>query len=330
MQIRMVPVGPLLRQYERTVRDLAHASGKEAHLIVEDGEVELDTSVVEGLREPLTHMIRNAVDHGLETADERVRQGKDPVGTIRLSARHEDGTVVVSLTDDGRGIDQALLLERAREIGLVPHDGTMSTEALLGLIFEPGFSTRRVANDLSGRGVGMDVVRRTIEALRGTVQVQSEVGHGTTILIRLPLTLAIIDGFAVGIADETYVVPLTSVVECVDLPPERVREGDEAGVLSLRGEPLPYLRLRRYFGQGDRHVSGREAVVVVRHGDGYAGLAVDALHGHMQAVIKPLGKLFADVRGVTGSTILGDGRVALILDVPTLLRSMGTIAAAAA
>jgi two-component system, chemotaxis family, sensor kinase CheA len=316
MQARLVPLRATLRQHIRTVRDLSASQGKQARLRIEGEDVEVDTSVIEHVRDPLTHMVRNAVDHGIERPELRRQRGKDPCGTIALRARHESGTIVLEISDDGAGLDRERILDRARRRGL---DTTrLDAGELQRLVFEPGFSTAEAVTELSGRGVGLDVVRRNIHALRGSVGIRSRAGEGTTITVRLPLTLAIIEGFGVAVGDETYVIPLEAVAECLELPAETPTDGDGRGVISLRGKPLPYVRLRRLFGcAGDTR---REHVVVVRQDDGaQAGLVVDDLHGESQTVIKPLGRIFRGLPGISGSAILGSGRVALILDVPALL-----------
>lgn len=318
MDARMVPVAPFFRQYTRTVRDLAAASGKQVTLVVEGDEVEVDTRVLEALRDPVTHMVRNAVDHGLESPDLRVALGKPAEGRITLRAAQEGGQIVVQMSDDGAGIDRQRVAARARAMGLAAAPEQLADEALLELVFAPGFTTTDTVTELSGRGVGMDVVRRNIEALRGTVSLTSEPDHGTTISIRLPLTLAIIEGFSVGVGEETYVLPLEAVHECMALPPSARDDGAGGGLLSLRGEALPYLHVRNLFGL-EGAAPARAHVVVVGHGGRRAGLVVDLLHGERQAVIKSLGATFAGLSGVAGSTILGDGRVALILDVTQLL-----------
>ncbi|WP_426745552.1 chemotaxis protein CheA [Myxococcus faecalis] len=318
MRVRMVPVGPLFRQHLRTVRDLARAQGKLALLELEGEDVTLDTAVLEALRDPLLHLLRNALDHGIETPAERQAAGKEACGLLRLRAVHEAGGVVVELSDDGRGIQRERVRERARERGLVASPERLRDEEVDRLIFEPGFSTARTVTELSGRGVGMDVVRRDVEAMRGTVAVRTREGHGTTMTLRLPLTLAVIQGFAMGVGDQVYVVPIELVQECLELPASQ-RTGEEAGMLALRGQPLPYLRLRSVFGLGGA-APGRENVVVLRHPDGIVGLAVDHLQGEGQRVIRPLGRLFQDAPGISGSSILGDGRVGLILDTSTLVR----------
>ncbi|WP_370450791.1 chemotaxis protein CheA, partial [Corallococcus sp. CA047B] len=318
MKVRMVPVGPLFRQHLRTVRDLARSQHKLALLELEGEDATLDTAVLDALRDPLLHLLRNALDHGIESPDERRAAGKDPRGHLRLRAYHDAGSVVVELSDDGRGIQRERVRERAREKGLVAAPERLRDDELLRLIFEPGFSTAAAVTELSGRGVGMDVVRRDIEALRGSVSVQSQEGKGTTLTLRLPLTLAVIQGFAMGVGDQVYVVPIEGVQECMEVPAEE-RDSGASGVLSLRGQPLPYLRLRQVFSLGGG-MPARENVVVLKHPDGVVGLAVDELQGEGQRVIRPLGKLFQGIPGISGSTILGDGRVGLLLDTPSLVR----------
>jgi len=318
---RMVPVGPFFRQYGRTVRDVARAHDKSVRLEIEGEDVEVDTRVVERLRDPLTHMIRNAIDHGIETPDLRAALGKTPEGCLTLRAAHDGGQIVIEVRDDGAGFNRQRIAERARDTGLAGQPELLSDSDLLRLVFTPGFSTAETVTDLSGRGVGMDVVRRNIDALRGTIDITSAEGEGTVITVRLPLTLAIIDGFGVGVGGETYVLPLDCVLECLALPRDRHEDGAGNGVINVRGEPLPYVRLRDRFGAPDGDTApAREHVVVVQYGGGRAGLAVDALYGERQAVIKTLGSTLDTVPGLAGSTILGDGRVALILDVPALLR----------
>ena len=316
MQARLVPLRATLRQHIRTVRDLSASQGKQARLVVEGEDVEVDTSVIEHVRDPLTHMIRNAVDHGIERPDLRRQRGKDPCGTIALRVRHESGTIVLEISDDGAGLDRERILDRAHRRGV--DTARLDAGEVQRLVFEPGFSTAETVTELSGRGVGLDVVRRNIHALRGSVGIRSRAGEGTTITVRLPLTLAIIEGFGVAVGDETYVIPLEAVVECLELPAEASSNGEGGGVISLRGAALPYVRLRRLFGVAGE--GRREHVVVVKQDDGApAGLVVDDLYGESQTVIKPLGRIFRGLPGIAGSAILGSGRVALILDVPALL-----------
>jgi two-component system chemotaxis sensor kinase CheA len=323
LKIRMVPLGPSCRQYARTVRDLAGSHGKQARLVVEGGEVEVDTAVIEHLRDPLTHIVRNAISHAIESPAERRAMGKDPCGLVNIRARRDSSSIVLQVIDDGRGIDRNRVLEVARARGLVPASETPTDEDLLRLVFDPGFSTATEVGDLSGRGFGMDIVRRHLEALRGTVDIDSTLGRGTTVTLRIPLTLAIIPGFSIKAGDETYILPMESVVECVDMPSDLRVGADGLAVLPLRGHPLPCVRLRNFF-----HVRAapaqRENVVVVRSGEATVGIIVDALEGETQAVVKPLGRYLGDVAGISGSTILGSGRVALILDVPVILRNAAT------
>ena len=320
MQVRMVPVGPTLRQYVRSVRDLATAQGKLARVAIQGEDVEVDTTIIEHLRDPLTHMIRNALHHGIETPDVRRAKGKDPCGAIALSAWREAGSIVIELADDGAGFNRDRIVEEARRRGLSDDPEKLPDAELYRLVFEPGFSTAESVTEWSGRGMGMDVVRDRIAALRGSIAIESWPDAGTSIKIRLPLTLAIIEGFGVGIGAETYVIPVDRVVECMELPARGGRR-ERHGILQLRGEALPFVRLRDLFGSGGADPE-RESVVVVRHDLARAGIVVDRLHGQSQAVIKPLGELFQGVRGLCGSTILGDGRVAFILDVPGLLENL--------
>jgi two-component system chemotaxis sensor kinase CheA len=316
MKIRMVPVGPMFHRFARSVRDTARKNGKLARMLVIGEDVEVDTTILEHLHDPLMHMIRNSVDHGLEAPEVRRALGKDPSGKIVLKAFHDSGNIVVQFSDDGAGLDHERILSHARAKGIIP-DGIRLTEGEIhNLIFQPGFSTVDKVSELSGRGVGLDVVRRNVNALSGALFVESRKGQGTTFTIRLPLTLAIIDGFAVKVGRETYVIPLSSVKECLELPRES-HNSDEGGVINLRGEALPYVRLRDLFECGGT-VPAREKIIVVEYRDGLAGLAADELLGEQQAVIKPLGRLFQGIHGVSGSTILGNGRVALILDVSAI------------
>jgi two-component system chemotaxis sensor kinase CheA len=317
MKVRMVPIGRTFQPFMRTVRDLGQTTGKQVRLEVSGEDVEVDTTVTELIRDPLTHLVRNAMDHGLEAPEVRGARGKDPTGTLALRAFHEAGSIVIQIADDGAGLDRARIAARARERGLLGPEEERADEDLFRLIFEPGFSTAERVTELSGRGVGMDVVKRNVEALRGTITVDTSPGQGTTFSLRLPLTLSIIEGFSVEVGDETYVIPVENVLECVELPGAERRPG-RTGLVNLRGEPLPYLRLRDHFRLGGE-LPARENIVVIGHGRGQAGIAVDTLLGQGQTVIKPLGKLCQGLPGVAGSTILGDGRVALILDVPALL-----------
>jgi two-component system chemotaxis sensor kinase CheA len=319
MKARMVPIGPSFHQHLRTVRDVATAHGKRVRLVVEGEDVEVDTAVVEYVRDPLTHMVRNALDHGIEPPDVRIAAGKDPVGHLVLRAFHDAGSMVIQVVDDGNGLDRVRIAEQAVRLGLAQDAARLTDEDLARIVFEPGFSTAEKVTEISGRGVGMDVVRRNVEALRGSVAIESTPGRGTAVTIRVPLTLAIIQGFKVGIGAEVYILPLDTVVECLELPPAETAAAAPCGVIALRDRPLPYLRLRDHFALGGARPS-RENVVVVQHGSQTAGVVVDELHGESSTVIKPLGTMFKGIPGVAGSSILGNGRVALILDVAGLLR----------
>ncbi len=319
MKARMVPIGPSFHQHVRTVRDVATAQGKQVRLVVEGEEVEVDTAVVEHVRDPLMHMVRNALDHGIEPPAARRAAGKDPVGKLVLRAFHEAGSMVIQVIDDGAGLDRKRIAEKAVAMGLAPDPARISDEDLARIVCEPGLSTADKVTEISGRGVGMDVVRRNVEALRGSVAIESAAGAGTSVTIRVPLTLAIIRGFKVGIGDEVYILPIDAVVECFDLPAAETAAGTACGVINLRDRPLPYLRLRDHFRlEGSRPL--RENVVVVQHGAQTAGVVVDALHGESSTVVKPLGAIFKGIPGLAGSSILENGRVALILDVAGLLR----------
>jgi two-component system chemotaxis sensor kinase CheA len=321
MNVRLVPVGPSLRHFHRVVRDLAASQGKRAMLVLEGEDVEVDTTVIEQLKDPITHMIRNAVDHGLELPEERVVRGKSAVGMIRITALHQSGGICFRISDDGAGMNETVIAERTRALGVDPE--RLSRQELWHMTLRPGFSTASEVSDLSGRGVGMDVVRRNVESLRGTLDIDSQPGSGTTIDIHLPLTVTVIDGFAVGVAEETYIIPIATIVECTEMTADADRE---SGVINLRGEPLPFLRLRGIFGF-DAADGERENVVVVEHRHGRAGIVVDQLFGSSQVVMKPLGRFLKQVPGVAGSSILGNGRVALILDVQEIIRRAAESAA---
>ena len=318
IKVRMVPVGPTFRHYSRIVRDVAHNLGKGALLILEGEDVEVDVSVIEHLKDPLTHMIRNALDHGIEHPETRKARGKDPSGTISLKAFHEGANIVIQVSDDGTGLERNKIIEQAKIFGNVAEPDLLADQDLYRMIFEPGFSTADAVTDLSGRGVGMDVVRRNIEALRGSVGVDSERGKGTTITIRLPLTLAIIEGFGVGLGDDTYILPLHAVSECIEMPVSERSHNRPQGVINLRGEPLPYVRLRNWFELTSPRPD-RENIVIVELDGVKAGFAVDSLQGARQTVIKSLGDQFRKLPGIAGSAIMGNGRVALILDISALM-----------
>lgn len=318
LQLRMVPIGETFGRFRRVVRDTAAELGKEVQFEIAGGETELDKSVVEKIADPLMHLVRNALDHGLERPEDREAAGKPAAGTLRLDARHEAGSIVIRIQDDGRGIHRQKVLQRAWDRGLVDRGVTPGDDEILRLIFAPGFSTAEQVTNLSGRGVGMDVVRSNIEALRGTVQISSTEGAGTLVSIRLPLTLAIIDGFLVSVAQSRFILPLESVVEVVERrEPQNSMDGRGCYCVELRGEVLPVISLRRLYAF-DGPAPERISIVVVNAGGIRYGVEVDALLGQHQTVIKPLGQMFRTLRGISGSSILGDGDVALIFDILSL------------
>ncbi|NIK38495.1 two-component system chemotaxis sensor kinase CheA [Xanthomonas arboricola] len=316
LQLRMVKIGGTFSRFQRVVHDVARELGKDIALVVAGEDTELDKSVVEKIGDPLTHLVRNAMDHGIEPAEVRVARGKPARGTVGLNAYHDSGSIVIQITDDGGGLNRERILAKALERGLIEPGRQLSDREVFAMIFEPGFSTAEKVTNLSGRGVGMDVVKRNITALRGTVEIDSTAGLGTTISVRLPLTLAIINGFQVGVGKSVFVVPLDVVEECVEFTPDYASD-----YIDLRGSVLPYVRLRELFALGGR-TPARESIVVIRQGAQRFGLVVDTLLGEWQTVIKPLSKVFAQVKGISGSSILGSGDVALILDVPSLLQQL--------
>jgi len=317
LSLRMVQIGETFNKFRRIVRDVSLELGKAIELEIHGADTELDKTIVEKLSDPLMHIVRNSIDHGIEPVDVRRARGKPESGTLALHATHESGSIIIEVSDDGGGLNKNRILAKAIERGLVKTGANLSDQEIINLIFEPGFSTADAVSNLSGRGVGMDVVRRNIDELRGTIEVETEEGLGTTLRMRLPLTLAIIDGFRVEVAGASYVVPLDVVIECLDLAP--FLESEQNHLVNLRGEVLPFLRLREVF-QIPGEVPARERVVVIQHGDLRAGIVVDRLMGEFQTVIKPLGKLFKGAKGIGGSTILGTGEVALILDVAQMVQ----------
>jgi two-component system, chemotaxis family, sensor kinase CheA len=317
LSIRMLPIGATFAKFRRLVRDLAAELGKEIELRTTGEETELDKTVIERLGDPLVHLLRNSIDHGIEHPDERRAAGKPEKGVIHLAAAHSGGEVVISVTDDGAGLNSAAIRAKAEAKGLIAPGLDLSSKELYHLIFLPGFSTAASVTNISGRGVGMDVVKRAIDSLRGSVDIDSEPGRGTVISVRLPLTLAIIDGLQIQVGDEYYVVPLALVEECVELPRRDV--DDDRRLVNMRGEIVPCLRLRDVF-----DIKGAapaiEPVVVARVEGTRIGIAVDRVVGEHQTVIKSLGRLYRDVEEFSGATIRGDGSMSLILDVPALAR----------
>jgi len=327
LSIRMLPIETVFGKFKRVVRDLASELGKDVQLVTEGGETEVDKNVIDRIGDPMVHMIRNAIDHGLETAEARVAAGKNPRGVVRLSARQEGGEILIAIQDNGRGLDAAAIREKAVERGLIAPDARLSDAELHQLIFEPGFSTASAITAVSGRGVGMDVVKTALDALGGAIDVASRPGVGTRVTLRLPVTMAIIDGLRIRLGQSIYVIPLASVEECVELANHAASMRSGRSLLEIRDEMVPYIELERLFSQsGDREA--RRRVVIVRVDGARVGLVVDDILGQSQTVIKSLSCFHSDIPGLGGATILGDGRVALIIDVATLVRcAEGTRAA---
>jgi len=319
LKLRMVEIGETFNRFQRVVRDVSKELGKDIGLEIGGAETELDKTVVEKIGDPLMHLVRNAMDHGIEPAAARVAAGKPAKGSLRLNAYHDSGSIVIEVADDGGGLKKERILKKAIERGIVNPGQSLSDNEIYNLVFEAGFSTADQVTNLSGRGVGMDVVKRNIQALRGSVDIESAEGRGTTVRIRLPLTLAIIDGFLVGVGKSAFVVPLDMVLECIELSEADRKAADTRNYVNLRGEVLPFVRLRDQF-EVKAAAGKRENIVVVQYGGQKAGFVVDELMGEFQTVIKPLGNVFRNLRGISGSTILGTGEVALILDVPTLVQ----------
>ncbi len=314
LQLRMVRIGATFSRFQRVVHDVSRELGKDISLVIEGEETELDKTVVEKIGDPLMHLVRNSMDHGIEAAEVRSARGKPAQGTLKLNAYHDSGSIVITVQDDGGGLKRERILAKALERGLIEAGQHLSDSEIYALIFEPGFSTAEKITNLSGRGVGLDVVKRNITALRGTVGISSEEGVGTTVTVRLPLTLAIIDGFLVGVGKAVYAIPLDMIEECVAYSAEPGHD-----YTNLRGQVLPFIRMRELFSVPGKAARG-ENIVVLKHAGQKAGLVVDTLLGEFQTVIKPLGAMFAQSRCISGSTILGSGEVALILDVPQLVR----------
>ena len=322
MGIRMLPIGSVFNRFPRLVRDLSGKLGKNVRLDMHGEHTELDKTVLEKIGDPLVHLVRNAIDHGLEMPDKRRAAGKVEQGTLRLEAFHRGGSIVVEVGDDGAGLNRDAIVAKAVQRGLISSGEGMSDEAVAELIFQPGFSTAAVTTDLSGRGVGMDVVRRNVADLGGSVTIRSTPGKGSTFTIVLPLTLAIIDGLSAAVGEESYIVPLVSIVETVQLKADAVRPVVGGGELfRFRGEYLPVIRLHEAFGCSGAHEAIEDGLIIVVEGEGTrVGLFVDALNGQQQAVVKSLEANYRRVSGVSGATILADGSVALIVDIPGLIR----------
>ena len=321
MQVRMLPVGTTFSRFPRLARELTASLGKKVNLVMTGEETELDKGAAERLADPLTHLVRNAIDHGLETVEERLQAGKSETGTICLRALHQSGNVIIEVTDDGRGLNTEMIRAKGIERGLIAADAGLSEEQIHALIFHPGFSTAEKVTDVSGRGVGMDVVKKNIEALNGSVSIESRAGKGTTFRIKLPLTLAILDGLSLKVGGQTYIMPLISILETVQPNPQQVKAvAGQGEVVMVRQVPLPLLRLHQVFSVPTEVTNpSRGLVVIVEHEGLRMGVLVDELLGQQQVVIKSLDLHFRKVEGVLGATILGDGRAALILDVVGLV-----------
>ena len=322
MAMRLFPIGPQFRRMSRLVRDLARQFGKQVQMETEGEEIELDRTIVEELADPLMHMVRNAMDHGIEMPQERVAAGKNPTARLLLKAQHQAGQVVIEISDDGRGLDAAKIRAKAIQKGLIAADKELPENEIFNLIFEPGFTTAAQVTNVSGRGVGMDVVRRHIEKLRGRIEIRSTVGRGAAFFLKLPLTLAIIDGLVVGVGSERYILPLFAVREMFRPTAETIWTVQQRAEMALvRGTLLPVFRLYRQFGVKPKSTEATESVLVVAEVEGarYC-LLVDELIGKQEVVIKSLGATFSTVTGIAGGAIMGDGRVGLILDLDRLLK----------
>jgi two-component system chemotaxis sensor kinase CheA len=313
MNIRMLPIRGTFERFRRLVHDLARDLGKNVELTLSGADTELDKTVIEKLSDPLMHLIRNSMDHGIEPPDVRASQGKPAMATIHLSARHEGASVVISVSDDGRGIDSDAVLKRAIERGRTTAGITLTDSQIFEFIFEPGFSTASQVTDVSGRGVGMDVVRKHVDMLRGSIDVVSNRGAGTIVTLRVPLTLAIIDGLLVKVEDASFVLPLANTLECIELTDSDVDLANGKHVVNVRGEIVPYIRLRENFNIESPRPR-IEQIMLVETEDGRFGLVVDQVLGNCQTVIKSLGRCYREVQIISGATILGNGTVALVLD----------------
>jgi len=316
----MLPIGTTFSRFRRLVRDLSNELNKNIELVTEGAETELDKTVIDRLGDPLVHLIRNSIDHGIEMPEQREASGKPAKGTVLISAVHRESKVVITIKDDGAGLNAEAIRAKAIERGVLSEDSTHTDQELYNLIFDAGFSTAKVVSSVSGRGVGMDVVKRSIEELRGTVSIDSEPGKGSTVTIELPLTLAIIEGLLVQVEQEKYVIPLSQVEECIELTADEVESANGNQLIEVRGELVPYLRLRECFDSNGDSLE-IEQIVVIRTGDKRFGFTVDQVIGQHQTVIKALGKMYEGIDGLAGATILGDGNVALILDTNALIQS---------
>jgi len=323
LNIRMLPIGGTFTRFKRLVRDLGTELDKDVVLITDGSDTELDKTVIDQLNDPLVHLVRNSIGHGIEAPEDRIAIGKPRKGRVTLSARHTGANVVLTIADDGAGLDATVIRAKAIEKGLISAQAELGEREIFNLIFEPGFSTAKEVSSVSGRGVGMDVVRQAVDALRGSIEVRSEVGQGTTFAVKLPLTLAIIDGLLIDIASENYILPLSAVEECIELTRADTEQSHGRNLVKVRGEIIPYVRLRDEFSFNGQRPEIEQIVVANLEGM-RVGFVVDHVVGEHQTVIKNLGRMYQDTDGISGATILGDGRVALVLDLPKLAEKAET------
>lgn len=314
LNIRMLPIGSTFNKFKRLVRDLSKELGKQVELTTEGAETELDKNVLEKLNDPLIHIIRNCIDHGIETPEVRVEHDKNRVGSVHLAAKQSGGNVVIEISDDGKGLNKEAILKKAISLGLIPAEAELTGHEINNLICRAGFSTSQEITNVSGRGVGMDVVKQEIENLRGTVEINSEENKGTKILLKLPLTLAIIDGLLVEISESAYILPLVSVEECVELTKKEIEASHGRHIIKIRDEIVPYIVLREFFDMPGERLEIEQIVIVNIEGL-RIGFVVDEVKGQHQTVLKSLGRVYKDVEGISGATVLGDGGIALILDI---------------
>ncbi len=321
MNIRMVPLAETFRSLYRLVRDVSADLGKEVELVTVGSETELDKTVIDQLKDPLVHIIRNGVDHGIENPADRKAAGKPQKGTVTIEAQHAGANVLITIKDDGRGLDAGKIRQKAEQKGLIGPEDSVSEKDIYELVFAPGFSTSEVATSLSGRGVGMDVVKKNIEKLRGSVNIASQKGRGTTISLTIPLTLSIIDGLLVQVGSDKYTINLGLVDECFHFSGEVKASAKDGNIVRIREELVPFVRLRDIFSYRESY-TGEEQIAVLRAEGSKIGIVIDSILGQFQTVIKPLSTAFKNVEEISGSTILGDGTISLILDINKIAKNV--------